>query len=691
MSKVVEKLISIKADIGTATKEIKALFADLLESQKKSQESQTKLNDSVKDLGETSKKSEKGIQSLAQGFKGVGLAIKAMGIGLLLSALDTLKEVFMSNQQVVDAFATGMNFLKIAFNDLFKFIKDNIDPVVKSFKAVFDDPQQAIKDLGNAIKDNLIERFQSFIDTLGYAASAIKKLFQGDFKGALEDAKKGGKELVDVYTGVNDSFDKSVDFIKNAAGAIVDYTKKTLASAEALTKLEKNIEAQALAQERLALQYETAAEKQRQLRDDESSAITDRIAANDKLAGILVKQGEAEKATVNARIAALQLQNQLLGVTTERTNEIYGLQTQLIDVNNKIVGQQSEQLVNATALNKELKELNQTSIDGANTRLLSEKNFTDALIKDDTDRLEAQRKTIIEEGRIQQEALTKKRDQYKEGTQAYADAEQERLNAKQSTDQKLITSDKTTTETLVSENVSRLNRLAADSDLTFEAREEALAEQRRLANEAVYKSEEEKIEVLAELTAREKALDEEKYQSKLALLNGIQALAGQETALGKAVLIAKQLLAAQELILDIKKSIAKARQAAVDATVSGASAGAEVASGAAKTVAAAPFPANIPLILGYAIQGAAIITSVIAAVKKVKGAKAPAADVSGGGGGGAPLPQAQFNVVGSSGTNQLASTIGAQQQQPIEAYVVGSSVTTQQELDRNRVKNSTFL
>lgn len=58
-----------------------------------------------------------------------------------------------------------------------------------------------------------------------------------------------------------------------------------------------------------------------------------------------------------------------------------------------------------------------------------------------------------------------------------------------------------------------------------------------------------------------------------------------------------------------------------------------------------------------------------------------------GGGGGAP----QFNIVGSSGTNQLAATIAAQQNQPVNAYVVGSDVSTQQSLDRNRVTNATFL
>lgn len=46
-----------------------------------------------------------------------------------------------------------------------------------------------------------------------------------------------------------------------------------------------------------------------------------------------------------------------------------------------------------------------------------------------------------------------------------------------------------------------------------------------------------------------------------------------------------------------------------------------------------------------------------------------------------------FNVVGSSGANVIAESLSSS---PIRAYVVGGDVTTQQELDRNRVKSATL-
>ena len=47
-----------------------------------------------------------------------------------------------------------------------------------------------------------------------------------------------------------------------------------------------------------------------------------------------------------------------------------------------------------------------------------------------------------------------------------------------------------------------------------------------------------------------------------------------------------------------------------------------------------------------------------------------------------------FNIVGSTGVNQLADAIGSTEKQPTKAYVVASDVTTQQALDRNNRSNA---
>jgi DNA segregation ATPase FtsK/SpoIIIE-like protein len=92
------------------------------------------------------------------------------------------------------------------------------------------------------------------------------------------------------------------------------------------------------------------------------------------------------------------------------------------------------------------------------------------------------------------------------------------------------------------------------------------------------------------------------------------------------------------------------------------------------------------------LSSATMIASNIAKAKKLLSSGGSATPASGGGGGGtAPAPAAPaFNVVGASSTNQLAQTIGNQQQQPIKAYVVANDVTTQQSLDRNIVSSASI-
>ena len=49
-----------------------------------------------------------------------------------------------------------------------------------------------------------------------------------------------------------------------------------------------------------------------------------------------------------------------------------------------------------------------------------------------------------------------------------------------------------------------------------------------------------------------------------------------------------------------------------------------------------------------------------------------------------------FNVVGASSTDQLASAIGGQSQQPVQAYVVANDVTTAQSMDRNIIDDASL-
>ena len=117
----------------------------------------------------------------------------------------------------------------------------------------------------------------------------------------------------------------------------------------------------------------------------------------------------------------------------------------------------------------------------------------------------------------------------------------------------------------------------------------------------------------------------------------------------------------------------------------------------AAATAASPLTGGMPFVAINTAKAALSIGSTLASAKKSISAitadsKNPSGQrpaQSGGGGGAASIPPA-FNIVGASGTNQLADAIGGQTQQPTKAYVVASDVSTAQEMDRNIIEGASI-
>ena len=301
------------------------------------------------------KKGKTGFKGLGTAIKGVGTAIKAAGIGIIVGLLAKLMEVFSSNQKVLDAFDTGMTALNIAFNDLFDFLNNNIGAFTGFFKDIFENPQESLKEFGDMIEKNIIERFNSLLDTFGFIGDALSALFKRKFKEAGEFAKQAGKELVDVATGVDNSFDKTIDTVTKAAGAITDYSKKVINNAKAITETNKAAQLAGVEFEKLNAQYLKDAEIQRQIRDDETKTFAERIEANNKLNDILGEQQQLQREQIQTAINAAQAQFDI-NQNVENTLALEQEKVRMLQLEETITGQLSEQKTNAVALEKELLE-----------------------------------------------------------------------------------------------------------------------------------------------------------------------------------------------------------------------------------------------------------------------------------------------------------------------------------------------
>ena len=169
---------------------------------------------------------------------------------------------------------------------------------------------------------------------------------------------------------------------------------------------------------------------------------------------------------------------------------------------------------------------------------------------------------------------------------------------------------------------------------------------------------------------------QEQYVGFVAGLGGIlRDVAGENEALAKMALVVEKGAAIAGVVVAASASIANrtAMHAAIPAFIPpfGIPNPAKVADGIAMAK-------DITMTkVGAGISIAAILASAIKGGRKTipSGVRATGGDSGGGG------RTFDFNLVGTTGTNQLAEAVGAQFQEPIQAFVVSSQITSQQELD----------
>lgn len=366
------------------------------------------LNQEIEKTNKGVKKAEKGTSGMAKAWRKVGTALKAAGIGLLVAGLAKVTELFSRNQAVVDGFTTSMNALSIAFNDFFSFISDNVGTVIEYYKSVFEDPQTALQNFGKRIKEEVLNRFKQMAESAGFLGRALKKLFSGDFSGAWDDAQEAARQAVDVITGEDGGIEAITSGFNRAVGAIKEYTKETFAQGQAINELNKNAELAEVRQQGLIEKYDREAELLRQVRDETNNTFAERIAANEELGRVLDKQAEEERELIKLRQRALE-ENFRAGLIAEQE---YLVQREMLaneeaEIEARITGFKSEQLINRTALaNEQLAE----ELEIIKKRDAAERKFLEDQRKRDYDRQQSL-KTALDNINDQEEADAKTREE----------------------------------------------------------------------------------------------------------------------------------------------------------------------------------------------------------------------------------------------------------------------------------------
>jgi hypothetical protein len=266
------------------------------------------------------------LTGMAQGFLGLtkaSLAFIATPIGAVLALL---VGAFALVQNALSRSEDATNKLKGAF---------------AIFSGIINTVLKALEPLGEFLIDGIVMGLELVAET----------------------AQKAGQLVADALAFFG--FDEASKAVEGFNNEIQNGIKSAKDLAQAEAELEKAQRRARLTQ----LQFQKDAEKLRQLRDDETLSTQERIKANEDLGKVLQQQLKEELAIANIalKVANLRIQNE--GKTKEALDAQLDALTQIADIEERITGQQSEQLVNRNSLIKEAndraRELRQKRIDDA--------------------------------------------------------------------------------------------------------------------------------------------------------------------------------------------------------------------------------------------------------------------------------------------------------------------------------------
>ena len=548
-----------------------------------------------------------GLGGATKGMNLLKVAIIGTGIGALLIGITAVTAAFKSSEAGQNKFAKILGVIGSVVGNLVDLLADFGETIISAFE----NPKQAIIDLKNSIKENITNRIESLIDTFGFLGKAIKKVFSGDFTGALEDAKSAGSSYVDSLTGVKNTIDKVSDATKGFVKELKEEAKVAGQIADKRAKADKI----------------------------ERKNIVDRAEANRKRAELLEKAVNKEKFTAQERIEFLKEAGRLEEEITNKEIEAARLKLEAKTSENELARSTKEDLEEEAQL-----KANLINLEAA--RLQKQKLVTSQIVAAKREE-EAELKAIRDAAALEkQEAEKAESDRQSAIDKINKDLEIQKENEKAQTEIQKIELEK-------ERKIAELDRLKA----TEEEKANIISFYDGKITDAKEKNEK-KQNQLKKIRTKQTLSDAKNT------FNQIAQLAGEDSKVGKAFAIAS-------------------------ATISGVEGVQNAYTTAQKSPITTFFPAYPVVSAGLA---AAVAVKNIATIKKQ--------DPSGRGASASPqrptgtppaasIPPA-FNVVGASGTNQLADAIGGQTQQPVQAFVVSSEVTSAQELDRNIIDDASI-
>ena len=355
------------------TIEVDADVKEAIDNLDKVKQKVDEMSDNVKSVEQQAKATTTATNKLAAGFKGVGLAMKAAGIGVILGIVNKLGEAMMRNQEVADTVSTAFNMVGLVFSKIVTTIT-NIVNRVKSTADNFDALGRIIKNLMTLALTPLKLVFNGVALVIKEVQLAWEKSWlgkgdvnrikelTGQISGYKEEIKKAGEEaiaagkgiVVDFKEGIGELVQLSKVAVEEFDNTFKNVTVKSLKNqAKAITEATSNLSLLEAKHQRIIVEFEKQAEVQRAIRDDISQSIDDRIEANDKLLVIAKEQAEAEIKALQDQQGALAQQLKIDTDNKEIQAQIFALKTAIIETEKRATSLTKESAEQRNALDQE--------------------------------------------------------------------------------------------------------------------------------------------------------------------------------------------------------------------------------------------------------------------------------------------------------------------------------------------------
>jgi len=271
---------------------------------------------------------KKGFASAAVTAKGMFGSIKAglisTGIGAFLVLVGSLIAYFKSTKEGAEKLERAM----AGFGAVVSVITDRLSTFGKVIVSAFEDPQQAVKDLWEAIKTNLLNRVQGMIDAFGFVGKAVESALDFDWDGMKENAAGFGESMVQVATGVDDLTGKMAAGFKSLG----DEIEKDVAAAMKLKGLTQQLKDEEREFNKVRAQTRQEIQKARLEALDETKTVEERLAAVQRANELELKTTE-DVLEMQRRKIAIQKETMALSENmAEDLDELAALEVGLIDL-----------------------------------------------------------------------------------------------------------------------------------------------------------------------------------------------------------------------------------------------------------------------------------------------------------------------------------------------------------------------